>query len=315
MTRDGPFPMVTVMVMDAAIEARSLCMAYGDTEVVHGIDLTVRRGEIFAVLGPNGAGKTTTIEILEGFRRRSGGDATVLGEDPQHAGPEWRERVGVVLQSSSPEAELTVSETLDLYGGFYRRPVPAARLLELCGLAEQAKVRNKRLSGGQQRRLDVALALVGNPELLFLDEPTTGFDPAARRAAWEMIAGLKSLGTTIVLTTHYLEEAEYLADRIAVIREGRIVAEGSPASLGGRDALPTEITFRLPAGSATPPSASIDPDHGCYRLRTEDATSALYDLTSWAVEHDHSLVDIEVHRPALEDVYLRLTSSREEVRA
>jgi ABC-2 type transport system ATP-binding protein len=298
---------LTVMVMEPAIEVRSLHMAYGDTDVVHGIDLTVHRGEVFAVLGPNGAGKTTTIEILEGFRRRTGGVATVLGLDPWNAGPDWRERIGVVLQSSSPEAELTVSETLGLYGGFYRRPVPTARLLELCGLTEQAEVRNKRLSGGQQRRLDVALALVGSPELLFLDEPTTGFDPAARRAAWEMIAGLKSLGTTIVLTTHYLEEAEFLADRIAVIHRGRIVAEGAPATLGGRDQLPTDIAFRLPAGALAPPGATTSGEDGTCHLRSADPTRTLYELTKWALDRGHSLVDLDVRRPALEDVYLELT--------
>jgi ABC-2 type transport system ATP-binding protein len=297
----------TVTGMEPAIEAASLRMSYVDTEVVHGIDLTVHRGEIFAVLGPNGAGKTSTIEILEGFRRRTGGDATVLGHDPQTAGPDWRERIGVVLQSSSPEGELTVEETLGLYGGFYRRPVPTARLLELCGLSEQKHVRNKRLSGGQQRRLDVALALVGSPELLFLDEPTTGFDPAARRAAWEMIAGLKTLGTTIVLTTHYLEEAEYLADRIAVIHRGHIVAEGSPATLGGRDRLPTEIIFQLPAGAAAPP-AGVRAEGGRYRVGTPDPTRLLHELSGWAIAHGYALADIEVHRPSLEDVYLRLTN-------
>ncbi|HEX3333327.1 MAG TPA: ABC transporter ATP-binding protein [Acidimicrobiales bacterium] len=305
--------------MDTAIEVRSLRMAYGDTEVVHGIDLTVRRGEVFAVLGPNGAGKTTTVEILEGFRQRTGGLASVLGQDPRTAGPAWRERIGVVLQSSTPEAELTVLETLSLYGGFYRRPVPTERLLELCGLTEQANVRNKRLSGGQQRRLDVALALVGSPELVFLDEPTTGFDPAARRAAWETIAGLKALGTTIVLTTHYLEEAEYLADRIAVIHRGRIVAEGTPATLGGRDTLPTSITFRLPEGVPAPPAAEASAEGGAeagrYRVRTDDPTRALHDVTAWAVQCGISLIDIDVHRPTLEDVYLQLTNPKEAVPA
>jgi ABC-2 type transport system ATP-binding protein len=299
--------LLTVMIMKPAIEVRCLHMAYGDNEVVHGVDLTVHRGEVFAVLGPNGAGKTTTLEILEGFRRRTDGDATVLGQDPWNAGADWRERIGVVLQSSNPEAELTVSETLGLYGGFYRSPVPTARLLELCGLTEQAGVRNKRLSGGQQRRLDVALALAGNPELLFLDEPTTGFDPAARRTAWEMIAGLKSLGTTIVLTTHYLEEAEFLADRIAVIHRGRIVAEGTPATLGGRDQLPTDITFRLPAGTLAPPAATTSGEDGTWHLRTTDPTQTLYELTKWALDRGHSLVELNVRRPALEDMYLDLT--------
>ncbi|HWD53701.1 MAG TPA: ABC transporter ATP-binding protein [Acidimicrobiales bacterium] len=305
--------------MDIAIEATDLRMAYGATEVVHGIDLAVPAGEIFAVLGPNGAGKTTTIEILEGFRQRTGGNIRVLGRDPQDAGAEWRERIGVVLQSSTPEAELTVSETLDLYAGFYRGAAPAARLLELCGLKEQADVRNKRLSGGQQRRLDVALALVGNPELLFLDEPTTGFDPAARRAAWQMIAGLKALGTTIVLTTHYLEEAEYLADQIAVIDRGRIVAEGTPATLGGRNQRPTDITFRLPDGLDPPPGATPNDkagaEPGSYRVATDDPTGALYEVTRWAVARGYPLLDIDVHRPGLEDVYLELTDMKESVPA
>jgi ABC-2 type transport system ATP-binding protein len=313
MTGDFSFHMVEAM--DTAIEVRSLRMAYGSTEVLHGIDLTVRRGEVFAVLGPNGAGKTTTIEILEGFRQRTGGVARVLGEDPQKAGPEWRERIGVVLQSSTPESELTVSETLGLYGGFYRRPIATATLLELCGLTEQAHIRNKRLSGGQQRRLDVALALVGNPELAFLDEPTTGFDPAARRAAWETIAGLKALGTTIVLTTHYLEEAEHLADRIAVIHRGHIVAEGTPATLGGRHTLPTSITFRQPAGVVAYPPAEWSSENGSYRICTDDPTRALYDLTAWAVRRGISLIDVDVHRPTLEDVYLRLTDPKESVSA
>lgn len=292
---------------DLAIEARSLRMAYDGTEVVHGIDLSVTRGEVFAVLGPNGAGKTTTIEILEGFRRRTAGDVTVLGCDPERGGASWRERVGVVLQASAPESELTVAETLALYGGFYRRPVPAARLLELCGLTDQAHMRNKRLSGGQQRRLDVALALTGNPELLFLDEPTTGFDPAARRSAWHMIADLKELGTTIVLTTHYLEEAESLADRIAVIDRGRIVAEGTPATLGDRHLMPATITFRLPPGTQRPPHVTPGPPAGPYRIDAADPTRILCELTRWAVDRGLTLEDIDVSQPSLEDVYLRLT--------
>jgi ABC-2 type transport system ATP-binding protein len=293
-----------------AIAVRGLRMSYGDNEVVHGLDFSVFPGEIFTVLGPNGAGKTTTLEILEGFRRRSSGHVRVLGLDPEQAGSAWRDRIGVVLQSSTPEAELTVSETLRLYAGFYSRPQPVARVLQLSGLEEQADMRNKRLSGGQQRRLDVALALIGNPELLFLDEPTTGFDPAARRAAWRMIEGLKELRTTVVLTTHYLEEAEVLADRIAVIAHGTIVGEGPPASLGGRDRAETEITFRLPAGSPRPRGAA-PADGGLYRISTGDATRALHDITGWAVAHGLELVDVDVRRPSLEDVYLQLTKEAE----
>ncbi|HWF15394.1 MAG TPA: ABC transporter ATP-binding protein [Acidimicrobiales bacterium] len=300
---------------EMAIEVTSLRMAYGDTEVVHGIDLAVTRGEVFTVLGPNGAGKTTTIEILEGFRRRTGGNVRVLGADPWKAGARWRERIGVVLQSSTPEPELTVAETVDLYAGFYDHPVPTATVLELCGITAQARTRNQRLSGGQQRRLDVALALVGDPELMFLDEPTTGFDPAARRSAWSMISGLKERGTTIVLTTHYLEEAETLSDRIAVIDAGRIVAAGTPATLGGRDHAPTDITFRLPVGAAPPPApgcASVG--GGRQRVRSSDPTRDLHELTQWALGRGLTLEDLDVRRPSLEDVYLQLTSeSKKEV--
>jgi ABC-2 type transport system ATP-binding protein len=296
----------TAATTDVAIDVRGLRMSYGDREVVHGIDFSVHPGEIFTVLGPNGAGKTTTLEILEGFRRRSSGHVRVLGTDPERAGSRWRDRIGVVLQSSTPEAELTVSETLRLYAGFYTRPQPIARVLELSGLEEQADIRNKRLSGGQQRRLDVALALIGNPELLFLDEPTTGFDPAARRAAWSMIEGLKELRTTVVLTTHYLEEAEVLADRIAVIAHGHLVGEGPPASLGGRDRAETAITFRLPAGSP-PPRGVTTTEDGRYRISTGDPTGALHDITGWAVENGLELLDVDVRRPSLEDVYLQLT--------
>ena len=291
------------------IEVRSLRMAYGQTEVVHGIDLGVRAGEVFAILGPNGAGKTSTIEILEGFRRRSAGDVRVLGEDPERAGGKWRERIGVVLQTSTPEADLSVRETLRLYAGFYERPAAVDSLLELCGLTEQAGVRNRRLSGGQQRRLDVALALVGSPEVLFLDEPTTGFDPVARRAAWDMVRGLRTEGTTIVLTTHYLDEAEALADRIAVIDRGVIGAEGTPADLGGRDRAETEISFTLPPGVAAPPAT--EREGGRCSVRSQDPTRSLFELTGWALERGLVLGDLAVSRPSLEDVYFQLTQHQE----
>jgi ABC-2 type transport system ATP-binding protein len=293
-------------MVEAAVEVHSLRMAYGDTEVLHGFDLSVPRGEIYAVLGPNGSGKTTTLEILEGFLPRSDGNVRVLGEDPARAGAPWRERIGVVQQTSTPEAELTVEETLRLYAGFYARPAAIADLLELCGLTEQAGMRNKRLSGGQQRRLDVALALVGSPELLFLDEPTTGFDPAARRAAWAMVAGLRARGTTIVLTTHYLDEAEALADRIAVLDRGRVVAEGPPSELGGRDRAETRITFHVPVDPPAFAGAEVI-GGGLCSVRTDDPTRSLHELTSWAVEHGITLGGLEVRRPSLEDVYLRLT--------
>ena len=211
------------------IEVRGLRMSYGTLDAVAGIDLDVQAGEVFAFLGPNGAGKTTTVEILEGFRRRTGGDACVLGVDPARAGGDWRARIGVVLQESEPEPELTVDECVSLYASYYATARPVQETLKMVGLADRSSVRCARLSGGQRRRLDVALALIGDPELLFLDEPTTGFDPAARHATWEVIAGLRDLGKTIFLTTHYMEEAQYLADRIAIIANGRIVASGTAA--------------------------------------------------------------------------------------
>ena len=225
-------------------------MSYDSFEAVRGVDLNVRHGEIFTFLGPNGAGKTTTVEILEGHRKRTGGDVRVLGVDPEHADRDWRARVGVVLQTSRVEQDLTVRECLELYAGYYPAPRPVHEVIKLVGLKNKAEARGKQLSGGQQRRMDVALALIGDPEVVFLDEPTTGFDPSARRAAWEMIDGLRELGKTIFLTTHYMEEAEALADRIAVLSAGLIVAEGTPGTLGGRDRAPYEISFTLPEGIA-----------------------------------------------------------------
>ena len=216
------------------IKVQGLQMSYGSHDAVRGIDLDVQAGEVFAFLGPNGAGKTTTVEILEGFRHRTAGEISVLGEDPAKAGGDWRARIGVVLQESEPEAELTVAECASLYAGYYPRARSIQETLEFVGLADRSSIRCGRLSGGQRRRLDVALALIGDPELLFLDEPTTGFDPSARRAAWDVISGLRDLGKTIFLTTHYMEEAEYLADRISVIAKGEIVAEGTPGNIGQR---------------------------------------------------------------------------------
>jgi ABC-2 type transport system ATP-binding protein len=291
---------------------------YGDVEAVRGIDLEINRGEIFAFLGPNGAGKTTTVEILEGFRAATDGAVEVLGEDPAHASRSWRERIGVVLQESEAEPGLTVRDCLELYAGYYRRPRGVAETLELAGLAEQADQRAKSLSGGQRRRLDVALALVGDPELIFLDEPTTGFDPSARRAAWQVISGLRDLGKTVFLTTHYMEEAERLADRIAVISDGRIVAEGDPRTLGDRHLSGAEITFSLPAGmraSDLPPAlASRAEENGGGRLivRSTAVTADLHVLAGWALEHGVELDDLEVRRPTLEDVYLKLTAERRE---
>jgi ABC-2 type transport system ATP-binding protein len=301
----------------AAIAVSGLTMRYGAQEVVKGIDFTVEHGEIFAFLGPNGAGKTTTVEIMEGFRSRSGGDVKVLGVDPETASVEWRDRVGVVLQSSVPEPDLNVAETIELYAGFYRNPRPTSEILTLTGLEGQAMTRNRRLSGGQQRRLDVALALVGDPDVLFLDEPTTGFDPAARRAAWATIAGLKDLGKTIFLTTHYLEEAEHLADRIAVITAGRIVATGTPSELGGRHRRESAVRFAVSGSArvvdhlALPPELEArieDADDGRMELSSADPDLDLYALVRWAEERGVRIAQLEVVRPSLEQIYLELTS-------
>jgi ABC-2 type transport system ATP-binding protein len=279
------------------VEVSGLRVSYEDVEAVRGIDLTVAQGEVFAFVGPNGAGKTTTVEHLEGFKPRDGGEVRVLGEDPERAPAAWRGRLGVVLQDSSIEAELTVREVIELYAGYHERPIGVDEAIRVAGLTGLEDRRGGRLSGGQQRRVDVALALIGDPELIFLDEPTTGFDPAARRATWETIAGLRTHGKTVFLTTHYMEEAEVLADRIAVIVGGRIVAEGTPATLGARDRGAARIVFTPPPG-AEPPVAP--------GTLAEDPLRALHALTSWAVEHGHDLPDLEVRRPSLEDVYLRL---------
>jgi ABC-2 type transport system ATP-binding protein len=295
------------------ISARGLSKSYGDVEAVRGIDLQVHRGEIFAFLGPNGAGKTTTVEILEGYRGRSGGEIRVLGEDPQHAGREWRERIGIVLQSGRPDPYLTVRESLALFAGYYRAPRPIEETIELVGLGEKADARASSLSGGQQRRLDVGLALVGDPELLFLDEPTTGFDPSARRQAWETIAGLRDLGKTVFLTTHYMDEAQRLADRVAVIAEGEVVARGTPEDLGDRESRPATVTFRLPAGIGLDDlpgevASAATNGAGTVSLSTGTPVATLNELTAWALRRGVDLEGLEVRRPSLEDVYLSLTS-------
>ena len=297
----------------SVIEVRGLRKSYDGVEAVAGIDLEVRAGEVFAFLGPNGAGKTTTVEILEGYRRRTAGEVFVLGADPARAGRDWRARIGVVLQESQPEDELSAEECLSLYAGYYPRPRPVAQTLELVGLADRRTARCGRLSGGQRRRLDVALALIGDPELIFLDEPTTGFDPAARKSAWDVIAGLRDLGKTIFLTTHYMEEAEYLADRIAVLAAGRIVAEGTAATLGGRDTEAAVISFTLPPGmfAADLPrlvAAAVTDDPGNKVVaRTPSPLPLLGALAGWTRARGIDLPDLEVHRPTLEDVYLQLT--------
>ncbi len=308
----------TEVVGDAVIRVRGLEKRYAEREAVRGIDLDVHRGEIFAFLGPNGAGKTTTVEILEGFRRASGGSVSVLGADPAHAGSGWRERIGVVLQESQAEVGLTVRECLELYAGYYRRPRPVDDTLVLVGLLEQAEQRASLLSGGQRRRLDVALALVGDPELIFLDEPTTGFDPSARRAAWNVIAGLRELGKTVFLTTHYMEEAEFLADRIAVIADGRIVSQGTPRTLGDRHLSGAQITFALPSGVGAydlpgPLAERVTEAPGRRMIVPSDRVAGdLHVLSGWALERGLELDDLEVRRPTLEDVYLTLTAQQHE---
>jgi len=292
-----------------AIEALGLRKRYGQRDVVDGIDLRVKAGEVVAVLGPNGAGKTTTIEMLEGLTARTGGSLSVLGHDPGRGELAFRRRIGVVLQSGGIETMLTCREVLDLHRGFYPSPLPADGLLALVGLADEADTRVGRLSGGQQRRIDMALALAGDPELVFLDEPTTGFDPAARRHAWETINGLRSLGKTILLTTHYLEEAEAVADRIIVLSAGQIVADGAPGELGHRDQAPTRITFAPIAGVSVEQLPVAVRDHGRqWMITTTDPTATLHALTSWAVDERRSLSGLTVAPPSIEDVYLEVTA-------
>jgi ABC-2 type transport system ATP-binding protein len=298
--------------VDPVITVRGLRKRYGAVEAVRGIDLEVRRGEIFAFLGPNGAGKTTTVEILEGFRTRSDGEVSVLDVDPARAGGAWRNRVGSVLQESSPEPGLTVRECLRLYAGYYEKPRDIDETIALVGLEQKADSLAPQLSGGQRRRLDVALALIGDPELIFLDEPTTGFDPSARRNAWSVIGGLRELGKTVFLTTHYMDEAENLADRIAIIAGGRIVAEGTPRTLGGRELMAARIAFSLP------PELSLDDlpaelqresqsADGRIVVETGRPLADLKVLVDWALVRGLDLPDLDVRRPSLEDVYLELT--------
>ena len=276
----------------SAIDVRGLRKSYGSREVLHGLDFAVEAGEVFALLGPNGAGKTTTVEILEGYRARDAGEVRVLGEDPQRAGASFRARIGIVLQSSAVYPTLTVREIVELFAGYY----PAARdpleVIDLVGLEQTRDARVRTLSGGQLRRLDLALALVGDPELLFLDEPTTGFDPAARRQAWETIRGLRALGTTILLTTHYLEEAHRLADRLAILRDGHIVVTGTPQDLLAEHAI-VEIRFRRDGRDVV--------------IDTDEPTRVLNELTAEALAAGIELEGLEVRRRTLEDVYLQLT--------
>jgi len=303
-------------VAEAVISVRGLRKSYGELEALRGIDLDVARGEIFAFLGPNGAGKTTAISVLEGYLERDAGEVEVLGEDPASAGREWRGRVGFVLQECRMEALLTVRETLEMYAGYYEHPRDVAETIELVGLTDKADDRTGRLSGGQQRRLDVAVALVGDADLLFLDEPTTGFDPSARRAAWQVIEGLRELGKTVMLTTHYMDEAQALADRVAVIASGRIIAAGTPDDLGGRRDAECVISFELPDREPGAVEAAVAGEwsrtNGRLSLRTGDPTRSLHELTGWALDNGIGLEGLEVTRPSLEDVYLELTAAEEE---
>ncbi len=283
----------------SALSVRNLRKSYDGVEALRGVSFDVQVGEVFGLLGPNGAGKTTTVEILEGYRRRDGGDVSVLGFDPDSGSRELRERIGVVLQQSEPVSNLTVREFLAMFAGYYRRRREVDEVAELVGLADKRNARVKTLSGGQKRRLDLGVALVGDPELVFLDEPTTGFDPAARRSAWDLIRSLRSLGKTVLLTTHYLDEAQQLADRVAVLRAGEIVRLGTPSELthtGGR----VEIRFRRLGQPRV--------------LETDDPTRVLHDLTAQALAEGWELEHLEVRRPTLEDVYLELVAetSKEE---
>jgi ABC-2 type transport system ATP-binding protein len=275
------------------------------------VDLEIRRGEVFGLLGPNGAGKTTLVEILEGHRKRGAGEVTVLGFDPGENRREMRERIGIVLQEEGIDAVLTVREAVELYSSPYPNPRDPVECIELVGLEEKANARVETLSGGQRRRLDLALGIAGDPELLFLDEPTTGFDPSARRAAWEVIAGLRTFGKTILLTTHYMDEAQNLADRVAVIAAGRIVAEGTPDTLAGRDVGAAVVSFRVPAGVSSdelPLPDGAERDNGRVRFSTQTPTRDLAPLVSWAAGRDIELEGLTITRPSLEDVYLRLTN-------
>ena len=291
----------------AAIKVADLRKSYGAVEAVKGISFEVAEGEVFALLGPNGAGKTTTVEILEGYRRRDAGTVSVLGMDPESGGSRLRERIGIVLQECGFEELLTVREILDRQAGYYSAARPVEEIIDLVGLGEKTEGRVRTLSGGQRRRLDLALALVGSPDLIFLDEPTTGFDPAARRNAWDLVKRLCGLGKTVFLTTHYMDEAQYLADHVAVLAGGRIVAEGDPKTIGGRDTGPAVIRFTLPDGvpvSALPVRAKLDGELGV--IETSELVRTLHVLTGWALERGVELDGLTVSRPSLEDVYLEM---------
>jgi ABC-2 type transport system ATP-binding protein len=300
-----------------AIEVRDLRRSYGETQAVRGVSFDVARGEVFCLLGPNGAGKTTIVEILEGYRSRSAGEALVLGIDPATGARELREQVGIVLQQCGVQIDLSVRELVEMYGRYHLRQRPVDEVIELVELTEKRDVRAKQLSGGQRRRLDLALALVGDPELIFLDEPTTGFDPAARRHAWSTIRSLCELGKTIFLTTHFMDEAQHLADRVAVMRDGEIIASGRPEELGGRDLRPAEIRFSLPRTIALGdlpemPCESRSLDGERVLVVTREPVRATQILTTWAVERGADLGNFSVAQPTLEDIYLELTGGAEQ---
>ena len=294
-----------------AIRVRGLCKSYGQIHAVRDLDLDLGRGEVFALLGPNGAGKTTTVEILEGYRARDAGEVSVLGIDPaEHAG-RLKERVGIVLQSTGLPGYLTVAEAVEMYAGYYPRPRPVDEVIGLVGIGEARDRRITQLSGGQRRRVDLALALAGDPELLFLDEPTTGFDPSARRQAWDVVRDLARLGKTILLTTHYMDEAQALANRVAIIAAGQIVAQGTPESLGGRDTGKSIIRFSLPDGPALPDAFGARQVGSTCEILSERPTHLLHELTEWALSAGVELAGLQVSRPSLEEVYLQLTGSAE----
>jgi len=295
-----------------AIEVEDLRKRYGDLDAVRGVSFQVAEGEVFALLGPNGAGKTTTVEILEGYRTRTAGRVSVLGHDPAKGERSLKQRIGIVLQQTGVEEFLTVRETIEMFRGYYPHPRPTDEIIEVVGLKPKQNTRITKLSGGQKRRIDVAIALAGDPDLLFLDEPTTGFDPAARRNAWTVVKNLSDLGKTILLTTHYMDEAQHLADRVAVIAGGEIVAEGPPSTLAGRETAATRIRFRAPGAADLPALAAVESTSttdGLFELKTQDPTRVLHELTSWAIESGRSLEGLEVGRPSLEDVYLELTAA------
>jgi ABC-2 type transport system ATP-binding protein len=297
----------------STIVVEDLRKSYRDVEAVSGVSFEVPEGRVFALVGPNGAGKTTTVEICEGFRTATAGRVRVLGFDPAKGERAMKAQMGIVLQSTGVDPYLTVAETIEQYRRYYPGPRPVDEVVDLVGLTEKRDARVGKLSGGQQRRLDVGVALAGDPTLLFLDEPTTGFDPAARRGAWEVISNLKALGKTILLTTHYMDEAQHLADEVAVIARGRIVAQGPPASLAGRDAAATVVRFRISGDEQLPGRfrSRSEREGDRITMRSDDPTRDLHDMTAWALERGIGLEDLEVSRPTLEDVYLEITGGEQ----